>query len=92
MYIYLLLGDFSSLDDDGYVFWNLVHHMLEAKQQGEAMQLLTNLAWVTKKLEVCGPADIINDYIKINELVQKKEVDEHFTTLNNILYLPFIKS
>ena len=92
MYIYLLLGDFSSLDDDGYVFWNLVHHMLEANQQGEAMQLLTNLAWVTKKLEVCGPADIINDYIKINELVQKKEVDEHFTTLNNILYLPFIKS
>lgn len=48
--------------------------MVEAKQQGKAIQLLTNLAWVRKKLEVSGPADIINDYIKVYKLVEEEEV------------------
>ena len=60
--------------------------MLEAKQQGKAIQLLTNLAWVTKKLEVCGPADIINDYIKVYKLVQEEEVQDHFDHYSEILY------
>ena len=68
------LGDFSSLEDDGYVYWNLIHHMLKAEQQGMAIRLLTNLAWVTKKLEVCGPADIIDDYLKLRKLVKEEEV------------------
>jgi hypothetical protein len=52
--------------------------MLEAKQQGKAIQLLTNLAWVTRKLEVSGPADIINDYIKVDKLIEEEEVRDHF--------------
>ena len=48
--------------------------MLKAEQQGMAIGLLTNLAWVTKKLEVCGPADIIDDYLKVDKLVEEEEV------------------
>ena len=48
--------------------------MLKANQQGKAIQLLTNLAWVTRKLEVSGPADIIIDYNKVYKLVEEEEV------------------
>lgn len=48
--------------------------MLEAKLQGKAITLLTDLAWVTKKLEVAGPADMINDYIKVKKSIEEEEV------------------
>lgn len=52
--------------------------MLGAKQETKAIQLLTNLAWVTKKLEVCGPADIIDDYIHfvVDRRVEEEEVSQ----------------
>ncbi|XP_028393942.1 apoptotic protease-activating factor 1-like [Dendronephthya gigantea] len=75
-------GNFASLADDGYIYWNLVHHMLEAKLEGKAIQLLTNLAWVIRKLQVTGPADIIDDYIKVHKLIQEEEKDE-FKNLND---------
>ena len=48
--------------------------MLKANQRGKAIQLLTNLAWLTRKLEVSGPADIIFDYNKVYKLVEEEEV------------------
>ena len=84
---HVILGDFSKLKDDNYVYWNLVRHMLEAKQQEKAIELLTNLDWVTRKLNVCGPADIINDYIKVREQFPKGEVRDNYISMHAAGYL-----
>ena len=70
----MFLGDFASLKDDGYIHFFLIHHLLESKQTDVAKQLLTNLTWVTRKLEVAGPADTINDYINVIKFVEEEEV------------------
>ena len=58
--------------DDGYIHWNLIQHLLKAGLQKEAFALLVNLTWVTAKLQVTGPADLISEYISIKEHIDGK--------------------
>ncbi|XP_046850672.1 apoptotic protease-activating factor 1-like [Xenia sp. Carnegie-2017] len=69
-------GLYWTLEDDGYVYSNLVHHMLLAKQEGDAIQLLTNREWITNKLKICGPADVINDFLELFTFVKEDEKNE----------------
>lgn len=48
--------------------------MLLAKQEGDAIQLLTNREWITNKLKICGPADVINDFLELFTFVKEDEV------------------
>ena len=61
--------------------------MLEAKLESKAIGLLTDLTWVRRKLEVAGPADIINDYIKVNKLLEEEEVSQDLVTLVTRFYV-----
>lgn len=72
MLTYHLLGNFYEMIDDGYIHWNLVRHMLKAGLQQEALALLVNLTWITAKLSVTGPADLLSEYIYSKELINSK--------------------
>ena len=69
---YLLLGKLSEMTDDGYIHWNLLRHMLKAGLIKMAQKLVTDLSWLTAKLSVTGPADLLNDYLSIKGHVDNK--------------------
>lgn len=58
--------------DDGYIHWNLFRHMLKAGLIGEAQKLITDLKWLAAKLDVTGPANLLNDYLSIKGHVENK--------------------
>ena len=60
--------------NDGYIHWNLLRHMLRAGLIGEAQKLITDLKWLAAKLEVTGPADLLNDYLSIKGHVDNKVI------------------
>ena len=60
--------------DDGYIHWNLLRHMLKAGQIGEAQKLITDLRWLAAKLDVTGPANLLNDYLSIKGLIENKVI------------------
>ena len=64
-------GKFHSLEDDHYIHWYLVHHMIKAEMVNNAYELLTDLQWVTAKLKATGPADLLHDYIMIAEHINE---------------------
>ena len=51
--------------DDGYIYWNLLRHMIKAGQLKLAQDLVTDLKWLAAKLKVTGPADLLNDYLSV---------------------------
>ena len=60
--------------NDGYIHWNLLRHMLKAGLIGEAQKLVTDLRWLAAKLDVTGPADLLNDYLSIKGQVDDKVI------------------
>jgi len=60
--------------DDGYIHWNLLRHMLKAGLIKMAQKLVTDLRWLTAKLSVTGPADLLNDYLSIKGHVDNKVI------------------
>lgn len=67
-------GKFSDMMNDGYIHWNLLRHMLRAGLIGEAQRLITDLRWLAAKLDVTGPADLLNDYLSIKGHVDNKVI------------------
>lgn len=65
-------GKFSDMMNDGYIHWNLLRHMLRAGLIEEAQKLITDLKWLAAKLDVTGPADLLNDYLSIKGHVDNK--------------------
>lgn len=63
---------FGDMVNDGYIHWNLLRHMLRAGLIGEAQKLITDLKWLAAKLDVTGPADLLNDYLSIKGHVDSK--------------------
>lgn len=68
----LITGKVSEMLDDGYIHWNLLRHMLKAGLIEMAQNLVTNLKWLTAKLSVTGPADLLNDYLSIKGHIDNK--------------------
>ena len=58
--------------NDGYIHWNLLRHMLKAGLVEMAQNLVTNLKWLTAKLSVTGPANLLNDYLSIKGHIDNK--------------------
>ena len=67
-------GKFSDMINDGYIHWNLLRHMLRAGLVEEAQKLITDVEWLTAKLDVTGPADLLNDYLSIKGRVNNKVI------------------
>lgn len=67
-------GKFSDMMNDGYIHWNLLRHMLRAGLIEEAQKLITDLKWLAAKLDVTGPADLLNDYLSIKGHVDNKVI------------------
>jgi len=80
-------GKLSEMTDDGYIHWNLLRHMLKAGLIKMAQKLVTDLSWLTAKLSVTGPADLLNDYLSIKGHVDNKDLKviedfHHFVSVN----------
>lgn len=80
-------GNFSEMKNDGYIHRNLLRHMLRAGLIEEAQQLITDLKWLAAKLDVTGPADLLNDYLAVKGHEDSKELKvindfHHFVSVN----------
>ena len=71
------LGNFSEMKNDGYIYRNLLRHMLRAGLIEEAQQLITDLKWLAAKLDVTGPADLLNDYLAVKGNEDSKVTTQH---------------
>ncbi|KAJ7373729.1 wD repeat domain [Desmophyllum pertusum] len=85
-------GKFNEMINDGYIHWNLLRHMLKAGLIGEAQKLVTDLRWLAAKLDVTGPADLLNDYLSIKGQVDDKDLKiiadfHHFASVNAHLFV-----
>ena len=71
--MWLFSGKFDEMEDDGYIHWNLIRHMLKAGMTDiDAYNLLINLSWVAAKLRITGPADLLNDYISVRKNINNE--------------------
>ena len=65
-----LCGDnFALIEDDGYVYWNIINHMIHAKIIDKAVELLLSFKWIEAKLRATGAPDLINNYHSVMQLV-----------------------
>ena len=71
------LGNFSEMKNDGYIHRNLLRHMLRAGLIEEAQQLIRDLKWLAAKLDVTGPADLLNDYLAVKGHEDSKVTTQH---------------
>jgi len=60
------------MEDDGYIHWNLIQHMQKANMTDDVYNLLTDLSWVSAKLRVTGPADLLNNYISVGKSIKDR--------------------
>ncbi|MFH7025535.1 MAG: NB-ARC domain-containing protein [Heteroscytonema crispum UTEX LB 1556] len=51
-----------SLENDGYIFQNLAHHLIQAGRRTELQQLLFDFRWLQAKLENSNINELIADY------------------------------
>ncbi len=51
-----------SLENDGYIFQNLAHHLIKAGRTTELQQLLLDFRWLQAKLENSNINELIADY------------------------------
>ena len=65
------------MKNDGYIHRNLLRHMLRAGLIEEAQQLITDLKWLAAKLDVTGPADLLNDYLAVKGHEDSKVTTQH---------------
>ena len=76
-------GDFAAIPNDGYVYWNIIDHLIEAKMVDKAVELLLSFKWIEEKLRATGAPDLINSYHKVIKLVQ-----DDVSMLAKILFVP----
>ncbi len=62
-------NDFAAIPDDGYVYWNIINHLIQAKLTEKAVELLLSFPWIESKLLATGAPDLINNYHKVMKLV-----------------------
>ena len=65
-------GDFALIEDDGYVYWNIINHMIHAKMVDKAVELLLSFKWIEAKLRATGAPDLINNYHSVLQLVRNE--------------------
>ena len=65
-------GDFSVLENDGYVYWNLIDHLVNAKMVDKAVELLLDFSWIDAKLRATGAPDLINNYHRVLRLATEE--------------------
>ena len=65
-------GNFALIEDDGYIYWNIVNHMIHAKMVDAAVELLLNFKWIASKLRATGAPDLINNYHSVLQLVENE--------------------
>ena len=65
------------MKNDGYIHRNLLRHMLRAGLIEEAQQLIRDLKWLAAKLDVTGPADLLNDYLAVKGHEDSKVTTQH---------------
>ena len=62
-YQQMIGGDWINGPDDGYYYQHIVYHMLcNSDCLDTAGALLTDYAWIKKKITLCGCASILQDY------------------------------
>ncbi|EDO47633.1 predicted protein [Nematostella vectensis] len=86
-------GKFDVMEDDHYIHWNLIRHMLKANMVEDTYTLITSLSWVVSKLKVTGPSDVISDYISVRDSIKAEQELEvldnfhHFVSTNAHLFV-----
>ena len=63
------------MEDDGYIHWYLISHLLEADQLSCAVALLQDLYWIEQCSLITGPARLISSYKKVVSAMQLTGVD-----------------
>ncbi|EDV22876.1 uncharacterized protein TRIADDRAFT_58541 [Trichoplax adhaerens] len=61
------------LDDDGYIYAHLVHHLIHAKRLDIVCQLLTDPLWLQSKLDHNKLSNLLNDYMLVQKTFKDKE-------------------
>ena len=56
--------------NDGYIYWNIINHLIEAEMIDKAVELLLSFQWIEAKLKATGAPDLINNYHKVMGLVR----------------------
>lgn len=59
-----------SVEDDGYVLQNIVHHLICTDRLSDLAELLTEPSWIEAKLHAYGVAAIVQDF---RRFLSKKE-------------------
>ena len=59
------------MENDGYIYWNIINHMVEARMTEKAVELLLSFHWIGAKLKATGAPDLISNYHKVMELVSE---------------------
>ncbi len=67
-------GNFASLEDDAYIYWKLIDHLVSADMVGKAIDLLLDFSWITAKLRATGAPDLINNYHQVKGLVNDEVI------------------
>ena len=63
--------DLSRLPDDDYVLWYIGQHVHKSGQYDLFPRLYFDLGFVGAKLRVTGPSDLLSDYSKYREFLDK---------------------
>eukprot|EP00794_Sanderia_malayensis_P018164 gene18164-19977_t len=84
-------GNFASLKDDSYVYWQLLNHMISADMVDQAVALLLDFGWINSKLVATGAPDLIYNYQNVSKHVKNEQDKEkldsfcHFISVNCFL-------
>ncbi|RDD42737.1 Apoptotic protease-activating factor 1 [Trichoplax sp. H2] len=72
-YCELCNNQWHLLDDDGYIYAHLVHHLIHAKRLDIVCQLLTDPLWLQSKLDHNKLSNLLNDYMLVQKTFKDKE-------------------
>jgi len=83
-------GDFAKIENDGYIYWNIINHLIKAKMVDKAVTLLLSFEWIEAKLKATGAPYLINNYHKVmaavgNEVKNQLREYVHFIGINSYL-------
>ena len=62
-------GDYGSIRDDSYIFFNFGYHLYKSGQFHLFPKIYLELSFVGAMLKANGPVDLLNDYKKFEEQI-----------------------
>lgn len=63
-------GNLSDLEDDSYIHWYLILHLISAKRISTAFDLMTNFCWLQKALRCTNTSSVIKCFNDVEEVIK----------------------